>query len=337
MADVLSAEIANLIYAKYLMGIGQNGCRVNIPVEDLIALLQGIEDGTAGVFDIGTKGDGIPVYHGKEGVIAYFKSIKGEDGISVSLSESGEELIIGKSYVPILTAPSLTLSHNAGVRELGETIDLVLSNTFDRGLIKGKTEDGEWKEDAVQDYRSGLPVKHTIDGTVYTTVSVTQSKTITSYKVKTSETFNSSVEYSSGNQPKDSKGSDYDMPLAAGTVNASTTVNGGLRRYAASVSSIPTSGAQLRSTMLGTSVINTANVFTFGTGTTNRMFVIAVPSSKTLSQVKNMGTNEDLSFTLNTSITTIPDAGGDLQSYKVYTFTNAVAFNSNYTLQVTLN
>lgn len=257
-----------------------------------------------------------------------------------------EGLTLSQAFIALLTdvfeptfvAPSYSLSNNAGSREVGEVITLVLTSTFNRGIIKGAMVDGAWDAEATQNPRAGLPSKHTFDDiAVYITTSLTQSKTISNYTVAASNTFSSSVDYTQGVQPKNSENEDYGTPLTAGSLADTTSFNGGLRRFAGGVTKVPTTGTEVRIALLNTSVINTSNSFSFTTGTTNKTFVIAIPSSKTLTGVKNEGTNENLlsSFVLS-EITVVPDAGNTDRPYKVYIMDNAVAFSSNYTISITL-
>ena len=256
----------------------------------------------------------------------------------MTLAQAMESLLTDTFY-PTFVAPSFSLTNNSGLKEVGDTISLNLTGAFDRGLIKGAIVGTSWNPNSSQNPRAGLPVSYTIDGTVYTTTALTQLKNIVSYVVPMgANTFNGSVSYSQGPQPTDSTGANYSTPLPAGTLSSTTTVTGYLRRYAGPISTIPTTGAQVRTALLGTSVLNTANSFTFTTGTVERIFAIAIPSTKNLVNVTNAGTNENLTsgFVL-TGITTVPDAGGTNRSYKVYVMENAVPFSNNYTINVTLS
>jgi len=238
--------------------------------------------------------------------------------------------IFTQTQYPTFVAPTVTLSNNAGTREIGETINLTLTLNINRGAINGKLVDGLWSSTTKQNDRAGAPTSTVIDGTTGTT------KTISNYVVTASKRFDASVTLGAGPQPTDSNGANYDAPYAGGTFNPTTTVTGGYRRFAGSMSSLPTTGAEIRSALLSTSVINTGNSFSFTTGTTNKVFVIAIPSTKNLVAVKNTGTNEDLVFTLS-GISTVPDASGTARTYKVYIMENTIPFSTNYTLNVTLS
>ncbi len=251
----------------------------------------------------------------------------------LTLGQAFQALLTG-TYEPTLVIPTYLLSENSGVRESGETINLVLKSDFNRGDIKGKIVGSIWQPNTSQNYRAGSPSKHVIDGTTYVTTNNMQNKEIPSYKVlKGSNMFNSSVSYTVGPQPLDSNGDNFSTPLPAGALSSTISFNGFMRTFAGSVSVLPTTPAQLRSSLIATSVLNSGNSLTFKSGTVNRMFVIAIPAIKTLIEVKNGGTNEVLTFSLS-SLSTVTDAGGDIQPYKVYTLINAIPFSSNYDINI---
>jgi len=121
------------------------------------------------------------------------------------------------------------------------------------------------------------------------------------------------------------------------TTSPEQIIMGLYRKYGGSVSAFPTNGTNLRTALLSSSVVNSSNTFSFTTGTTNRRFVIAIPATKTLVSAQNTGTNEFLTFTLDNSVTTVPDAANTSVSYKYYTLQNAVPFSNNYTINVTIS
>lgn len=63
MSNLLDAPIKHLLESLYLMGIGdENGCRVNIPVQDLIDLLA--EGGITVNVELESEGSGVDIYNG---------------------------------------------------------------------------------------------------------------------------------------------------------------------------------------------------------------------------------------------------------------------------------
>lgn len=240
------------------------------------------------------------------------------------------ELFLIKIFNPTFTNPSFSLSSNAGTREIGETFNLNLTTNFLRGSINGNTVSGIWNPSAFQNPLTGVATETTIDGTVGT------SLTYSNYKTLASQSFSAIVKYASGAQPKNSKGGDFSSPYPSGQLNASTQFNGGLRRFAGQTSTVPTTGEQIRSMLITSSVLNTGNSFTITANGIDKNFVIAVPSTKTMVKVMTSN-NENVTSNFNLSlITTVPDAGGDPQSYNVYTMSTVGVFSAGLVLTVTL-
>lgn len=240
------------------------------------------------------------------------------------------ELFLIKVFNPTFTNPSFSLSSNAGTREIGETFNLNLTTNFSRGSINGNTVSGVWNPSAFQNPLTGTATETTIDGTIGT------SLTYSNYKTVASQSFSAIVKYANGVQPKDNKGGDFSSPYPSGQLNASTQFNGGLRRFAGQTSTVPTTGEQIRSMLITSSVLNTGNSFTITANGIDKNFVIAVPSTKTMVKVMTSN-NENVTSNFNISpITTVPDAGGDPQSYKVYIMSTVGVFSEGLVLTVTL-
>ena len=140
--------------------------------------------------------------------------------------------IINPELFPTLTAPSLNFnSAQSGLREVGSVLDVVLNASFNRGSISPKYT-------ADSSYRAGLPISYTYTGAgsdeVVDSSSLNDSKTIVGFTVPVGvTTFNCSVSYDSGVQPKSSKGNDYSSPLSPGVSEVkSTSINGVYATYA---------------------------------------------------------------------------------------------------------
>lgn len=95
MSNLLDAPIQHLLDSLYLMGIGdENGCRVNIPISDLIAILE--QGGVTLMVDLENEGVGIELYNGNNPTNHKPKiaRINCEDGtINISKKEDGTVLI----------------------------------------------------------------------------------------------------------------------------------------------------------------------------------------------------------------------------------------------------
>lgn len=141
------------------------------------------------------------------------------------------EALLCPELFPTLTAPSLALakSPNTDFYEIGASLSFDLTATFNRGSISpAYTTSG---------YRSGLPNKYTWTGAQIAgetpSTALTDSKSITDYTVLSgANTWGCTVAYDAGEQPKSSKGNDYNSPLPAGTVNKSISITGVYPYYA---------------------------------------------------------------------------------------------------------
>ena len=211
-----------------------------------------------------------------------------------------------------------SLSNNSNNWEVGSPQTLNLTSNFNRGQIRGNYHDDAWFANAINP-RAGIITSHIIDGTTYTTSGNPQTKSISIVTPATSTQYFSTVNYQAGMQPKDSQGNDFGLPFPSGNMSASTSVIGGLRTYAGAVNSIPTTGSQIRTALLGTSVVNRGNTFNYTIGTTTPFYVIAVPVGRVLDSVIT-GNNENQTslFVKSTTIVQLPDFAGVNRPYNVY-------------------
>lgn len=108
---------------------------------------------------------------------------------------------------PKLTNPSATLSATgAKLLEVGSTLNVTFTLAFNRGSINPSY--------GTSGFRAGAATTFTLDGVTKNTntftINVTQAKT----------SYQGTVTYGAGEQPKDSVGNNYDSPLPAGSVNS---------------------------------------------------------------------------------------------------------------------
>ena len=110
---------------------------------------------------------------------------------------------------PELTPPSVTLTTtDSTVVEIGSTANATLTATFNRGSISPAY--------GTSGYRAGDTVIYALNGGT--------PQTENTFDVTVTEgnySFVVNAAYSEGEQPLDSKGNDYDEPLAAGNINSS--------------------------------------------------------------------------------------------------------------------
>jgi len=212
---------------------------------------------------------------------------------------------------PTLTAPSATLAATgAKLLEKGATLATTFTATFSRGSINPAY--------GTSGYRSGAAIDYSLNsGTAQAgnTWNVTVSESTTSYQA--------SVSYAAGEQPKDSKGNNYSTPLPAGSVNTNTVSYEFVDAMWANTSAIATI-AKL------SLVSKTAKQrdMTFPAQTVSNPEVFDVPASWTVTavQVKNdlSGAWEDASSQFTVTDTTHNNAGSVSTAYKRYTFNMGV-------------
>lgn len=107
------------------------------------------------------------------------------------------------------------------------------------------------------------------------------------------------------------------------------------RMFAGNVATKPTTSAEVRA--LDSSAFSTSNQFSYGTGSTNTIFVVAVPPNKNLISVIDLtNLNLDITTQFVPEPITVNDAGGNPVSYTLYVYTTAVPYSANATHQITL-
>ena len=229
-----------------------------------------------------------------------------------------------------------SLSNNSSNWEVGADKTLTLTSSFNRGQIKGNYHDNAWFPNEINP-RAGIPSSHVVDGTTYTTTYTVQFKNIQIVVPATATTYYSTVNYGMGMQPKDSQGNDFGTPYLAGNLSASTSVVGGLRTFAGAINSLPTTGSQIRTALLNTSVVNRPNNFAYTMSTTTPFYVIAVPVGRVLESVITANNENQTSlFKKSSTILTVPDAAGTNRDYNVYIADLGDPFTSAITVTVTL-
>ena len=126
------------------------------------------------------------------------------------------DLAINAELFPTLTAPSYTFTiEPSGLQEVGANINIVKTRTFSRGSINPQYQ-------STSPYRSGTLIDYTETGVegAYTVLVDGQNWT-------------SRANYNAGVQPKGSKGTNYQSPLAAGSTSVITrTITGVYPVYA---------------------------------------------------------------------------------------------------------
>lgn len=161
------------------------------------------------------------------------------------------DLMMYPELYPTLTNPSNSFSMSPnGLQEIGYTISNInFSSTFSRGVISPSY--------GTNGYRSGLPNQYNYTGIGLSnnpSVLLSDNQTITNYTVIIgTQSWTNSVSYDGGEQPKSSKGNDYNIPLSNGTTGVITSNIIGVYPYFATTVDITTNTKQPLS-MLGVTV-----------------------------------------------------------------------------------
>jgi hypothetical protein len=163
-------------------------------------------------------------------------------------------------------------------------------------------------------YRSGEATGYSLDGGASQSEN-TFNVTVTSAK----KSYQGAVSYGAGEQPKDSKGGDYDSPLPAGSVNSNTLTY-------EFVDALWANTANIASVAKLALVSKSAKVkqFDFPAQTTTNPETFDVPASWTVTavEVKNdlSGQWENASSQFAVTDTSHNDAAGSSVAYKRYSF-----------------
>lgn len=78
--------------------------------------------------------------------------------------------------------------------------------------------------------------------------------------------------------------------------------------------------------------------FNFSTGTSNRTFVVALPTTKTLiSIIDTTASNADITSQFNLSSFDVNDAGGNPIGYNIYVYQSAIPYTNSHNFQVNIS
>lgn len=216
------------------------------------------------------------------------------------------EALLSPTLYPTLVAPSATLTATGPkLLEKGSTYETTMTVEFNRGSITPAY--------GTNGYRAGEAGSYSLNsGTAQSTnVFVIQvSEAVTSYQA--------SVNYGAGEQPKDSSGADYSDPLPAGNV-ASNIINYEFV-YALWANTASISAVQKLDLV---SVDAKLKAFSFPAATIANPEVFDVPATWTVTHVEVLNTLsnqwEDCSTEFTITDVTHPDAADTSISYKRYT------------------
>lgn len=208
---------------------------------------------------------------------------------------------------PTLTGPSATLNTLADkLLEVGDSITATLTAVFNRGSISpAYGTDG---------YRAGEAETYALNGGTPGTSAEFTGITVDGEH----NSFTVTVEYAAGTQPKNSRGGNYDSPLAAGSVTSPALVFEFVNALWANTASISTV-AKLALVSKSAKV----KEFNFPAATATNPEIFDVPASWTVTAVEVYNTLsgvwEDCASEFSITDTTHDDASSTSTAYKRYT------------------
>lgn len=214
--------------------------------------------------------------------------------------------LITTVYQPVIVEPVFAHTNNAGaIRKVGDSINLTLSFSFNRGSI---TVNGVF-----QNSRAGAATGFTfmnVSSTPYANMpSSSNSYVLSNYvAVLGLNTFKAKVDYAIGSQPKDSNNANVGSPLAAGSSNNLPSSFEGVYPILATVTAITAQDELALQTMLsGVDVYFTAKS-QLGTGNKQKFWLPTVDGRGVAIIAKNGLTNlytliETSSWTVTTGVT----------------------------------
>lgn len=216
---------------------------------------------------------------------------------------------------PTLTNPSATIAADVALlQEIGDSVSATITVTFDRGSITPAY--------GTSGYRSGAAVDYALNsGSAQAGNTFSETVTTSNYE------FVGTVNYSQGEQPKNSIGEDYSSPLSAGSVDTSTLTFEFVNALWSNVAAI---GTIAKNALVSASAKE--KVFVFPPATVANPEVFDVPASWTVTRVEVLNTLsnqwEECAREFTITDTTHDDAGGVSTAYKRYTCNLGYAMGS---------
>ena len=260
-------------------------------------------------------------------------SVKVGDLIPAGTTTQGlASVLFTGTFTPDLIAPSLSLSHNAGAtREIGESVQIVLTANFNRGDIKGAVVNGVWSVNASQGARAGVAISYEFNGLVN---GVNTSKTITHVVASGNNNLSTKVNYAvSTIQPKNNKGENFSSPLADGSLTASASLTGRYKIF------YGYSNGTTPARSLPQNTWANVNAFDLVATMNYNYYDIYFPATKQLVSVIDVeiGNVDITTAYVDKGLVTVNDAGGNPISYRKYQLYNAAPYSDkNHTHKITL-
>lgn len=243
------------------------------------------------------------------GGVAVGKTFNSGDSLELVLRN-----ILSPTLYPTFTNPSASMTASgAKLIEKGGNLSTTFTISFNRGTINPAY--------GTSGYRSGAATEYTLDG-------VSQSSNLFSMTITEAKTsYQGSVDYAQGEQPKDSNGQNYSTPLPAGSVNTNTINYEFVDAMWSNVSNI---ASIAKMALVSKSTKQRDMVFPAQTVANPEVFDMPASWTVTAVQVKNDLNNqfEDASDQFTVTDVNHDDASGTSVAYKRYTFNMGMATGS---------
>jgi hypothetical protein len=127
--------------------------------------------------------------------------------------------------------------------------------------------------------------------------------------------------------------------IVAGTVSSPTrTITPVLKQFWGSTTAVPTTSTDVRS--LSNNNFATVNSFNLTTGTVNKIFAVAIPSTKSITSVidtGNLNLNITSEYALINGSFTVKDAGNNDRTYKLYAMQADTPYPTSTTHAITVS
>jgi hypothetical protein len=250
-------------------------------------------------------------------------------------------LLIKTTFYPTFTAPSFSLSKSiSNTIEIGTIINVTLTANLNRGAITGNLSSGIWNPSLFQNYRSGTASSYIINSINNGTNNIL---TINNYQiVPGNQNWSATANYNIGPQPLDSKGNNYLTPLAAGSLNATSSNTNGVRLcFWGTDNSITLPNTSVYIRALSNNSLNPSNGTTFSISIPigTQTVIFAYPNTlQAVSSVKYVeGLNAEVKGIFTLVNFNVESANAyDSISYKIYYYSPAVPFSAIATYNVTI-
>lgn len=249
--------------------------------------------------------------------------------------------LLYREYQPDITAPSGSFSASAGgTVEVGETANVTLTYTLNRGLIKGSVE-GTWDSTHVQGPRSGEATGYKFDsGSGYGSSQLGNQLVVSDVYFDGAKTYKGKVSFGDGPMPLTSKGNN----ATVGILSAATDAFEGTASIAPQRKSFWTIGSGTVPSYADSAAVRSLanNEFglpaslTFGVGM--RFVVLAIPNDKKITQVVDNASKLTITnnFVLKSTVQVSgATPGADQTAYKVYVYENAGLSPNDAPLSIT--